>query len=80
MITIEGIKDDFRKPHKKKSKKSNKTHFLKNDLTDFSEEVFEISDISKYFGDIKNISATKFLKDIQKLYLMRNKNIHKLKI
>ena len=46
-------------------KKEKEKVVLKNDLTDFTdEEFFEFKDIKKLLGVLKNISATKFLRDI----------------
>ena len=67
-ITMEGILDNFKiKKDKENENVENKKILLKNDLTDFQEEVFEIKDIRKLFGDFKNISATKFLRDIMNI-------------
>ena len=67
LITIEGINDDF-KIQLNLENNMNKSKFnLNNDLTDFKEEVFKFEDISKLFKDLKNITATNFLKNILKI-------------
>ena len=67
-ITMEGILDNFKiQKDKENENDENKKILLKNDLTDFQEEVFEIKDISKLIGDLKNVSATKFLRDIMNI-------------
>ena len=88
-LSLEGILDDYKSIKKDDINKNLIKHNLKTDLTDFKEELFEIKDIRKLYGDIKNISATKFLKDImnivkeanQKYSIIRDKNkISDLKI
>ena len=61
---MEGISDIKIKDKDKEINEKKEKVVLNNDLTDFTEEVFEIKDIKKLFGDLKNISATKFLRDI----------------
>ena len=68
-ITMEGTLKDYLIPKVKIFKERN---ILKNKLTDFHEEIFQIEDISKLFENIKNITATKFLRDIMKI--ISNKN------
>ena len=66
---MEGTLKDYLIPKVKIFKERN---ILKNKLTDFHEEIFQIEDISKLFENIKNITATKFLRDIMKI--ISNKN------
>ena len=44
---------------------------MKNDLTDFKEEIFEVKDIRQLYED-KNISTTIILKDIKKIVNQEN--------
>ena len=71
-ITMEGIYEDFKIPKNKENDENKEIIPLKNDLTDFQEELFEIKDIKKLFGDLNNISATKFLRDIIKIITNKN--------
>ena len=67
VITMEGISDNFKLPKEKENGEKKEKVVLKNDSTDFQEEVFEIKDVKKLFDDFKNISATKFLRDIMNI-------------
>ena len=71
-LSIEGALDEFKIENNNINDGNKPKNILKNDLTDFKEEVFEIKDIRKLFGDYKNISATKFLKDIMKIVTTEN--------
>ena len=71
-ISIEGIFGEFKEKKEENIEKKEKT-VLKNDLTDFKEEVFEIKDIRKLYEDKdKNKLATTFLKDIMKIVVQEN--------
>ena len=63
-ITMEGILDDYKVKNDKELNENKQKEELKNNLTDIPEETIVIKDIKKCFGDLKNISATRFLKDI----------------
>ena len=71
-ITMEGINDEFKAPKNEENNENKEIIPLKNDLTEFEEELFESKDIRKLFGDLNNISATKFLKDIMKIVTKEN--------
>ena len=70
-LSIEGVLDESKMNNDEDGENKQKKA-LKKDLTDFKEELFEIRDIRKLFGDLKNISATKFLKDIMKIVSTEN--------
>ena len=65
-ITMEGIMEDIEVKKDLENNENEKKVVLKNDLTDFKEEIFEVKDIRQLYED-KNISTTIILKDIMKI-------------
>ena len=70
-LSIEGVLDEF-KMNNDEDGENKQNKVLKKDLTEFKEEEFEIRNIRKLFGDLKNICATKFLKDIMRIVSTEN--------
>ena len=67
--------EDFENQKNEENNTNNKNikkTILKNDLTDFKEEVFMVTDYKKLDEKIKNLSATKFLKNIMKIVTKEN--------
>ena len=65
-ISIEGILGDLKNSKNFENNENKEKISLKNDLTDFKEEAFDIKNIRKIYED-KNISTTIILKDIMKI-------------
>ena len=70
-ITMEGIMGDIEVKKELENNENEKKVVLKNDLTDFKEEIFEVKDIRKLYQD-KNISTTIILKNIMKIVNQEN--------
>ena len=56
-----------------------KKKILKNDLTDFKEEILVVRDYKKLEKKVKNLSATKFLKNIMKIVTKENQVYSKIR-
>ena len=83
-IAIEGIVGDINnqniadKKENCENKEKKEKKVLKNDLTDFREEVYEVNDIRKLYKD-KNISTTIVLKDIMKIVTQKDQKFSLIK-
>ena len=80
-IAIEGIVGDIHNQNivdQKQNMENKEKTVLKNDLTDFKEEIYEVNDIRKLYKD-KNISTTIVLKDIMKIVTQKNQKYSYIK-